>query len=528
MNKAIDTKKKIHSCSPFCVAFKIQNIDELDARIDDYINAAQVYCESENHKKWTELFRKYAIENLIKLSKEVMSKVIEEQTEKEKRFKLSDKYYIHHYLENMSITDYETVHNKYLAPKVFNKEEFNIRLTDGIYGVSDYLTGYNSKKIFLQHQTATFNISNRFRSDEAMLLYQFSKLQDNKLLPNPLPVFIEKEELNDEVVKIFNREGEKKISYSEIIEEVFSRKQDLGNYYLFNFFGKTVRDFDFVSSFNFKIEPAIYIQDLFMIQNKSEKEINNIFAFEKIIVQKIFDNQLVQKTKDDTWRLRYFDDIQYKPQYIRAVMFQLALKYRKAFYDFIYKSKKQAVTRNMFNDIMQSGILDDLSQDVYKNGQHSMNYKIKYKMNIWFSLYEFFGNNETKNGVSNMASKIKELQECMHRIVTNEGNHIETDEEFAYAAGQVIYYLLSCSEAGNKTHALLEPFLQKTDPSQFKMAISRTFNQYKHAISFYKGKFEKLMAEVLSYELKAKFKELIPFILAGYFAENIMYKKINN
>ncbi|RKY56239.1 MAG: hypothetical protein DRP96_11475, partial [Candidatus Neomarinimicrobiota bacterium] len=52
-----------------------------------------------------------------------------------------------------------------------------------------------------------------------------------------------------------------------------------------------------------------------------------------------------------------------------------------------------------------------------------------------------------------------------------------------------------------------------------------TFSQYKHAISFYKGRFEKLMSEVLAYEPERNLKSLLPMILAGYFAESVIYQK---
>jgi len=525
MNKAFDSKKKIHSCSPFCIAFKIQNITEVQSRFDDYFKIAEKYCEKEEQKKWSNLFNKYSSDELVKLIKEDIEKVVDEQTKKDKRFKLSDKFYVYSYLSNIASEDYENVHQKYLTEAVFNKAEYNKPIDDEIFGVSDYLSGYNVKKPFLQHQTASFNLNFRFNNSDALQLFMFSQLQDNRLLPNPLPIFIDKQELNDTVVKIFNREGGKKISYSDIIKEVYERERDLGNYYLFNYFGKTVRDFDFVSSFSYKFEPALAIEDIFNIKKGVQEIIKDIFRFEKYIVQKIFDNQLIQKTKDDSWRLRYFDDIEYKPQYIRAPMYQLIFKYRKAFYDYVYKSKREALNSRIFRDIMQTGILDNLKEDKYENKHHTKEYQIKEKLNIWFSLYEFFDQQKNKNGEETMANKIKQLLERMRDVASDENQHLESDDEFAYAAGQVIYYLLSRSEAAEKSHALLEPFLQKADLVQFKMAISRIFNQYKHDIKFYKGRFEKLMAEVLSFEIEKSLKDLMPMILAGYFADNVIYKK---
>lgn len=524
INKALDSKKKIHSCSPFCVAFKKKTMSEALVRLEDYFNAAIEYCESDAQQQWAERFKNYCVEHLEELLEQVIQKIEENKTNG-KSVKISDNQYIYVYLANVSPQDYQQVHQNYIRPKAFNKDEFNCEVNGTLFGVSDYLTGYNQKKPFLQHLSATFDVNERVTADDAVWLFKFKQLKVNKQLPNPLPIFIEKEELNDEVVRVFHRDEDKKPGYAEMIQQVYEKENDLGNYYLLNMRGNDVMDFDFVSSFQFKIDSPIRIQNLFGIGGELyERKIEDIFDFEHKIVSRIFNGQL-ERRRDDGWWLRYFDDIDNRPQYISPAMFQLVMKYRKSFYDYIYKSKREAITAQMFHDIMQTAILDNLRQDEYRDNKHTKEYPIKEKLNIWFSLYEFFVDQNKQFGGLKMANQIQQLQQRMHEIVSHADAHLESDAEFAYAAGQVIYYLLSCSEAGNKSHALLEPYLQKTDAEQFKLAISRTFAQYKHAISFYKGRFEKLMSEVLAYEPERNLKSLLPMILAGYFAESVIYGK---
>jgi len=518
--KKLDSPFKLNeSSSPFCLAYSKDSFQNKMSKIDkkEYfkklLKSALQFCEAEKQIQMANDF-------LNNFDNSIYKQIVE----LEEFQKINSNLSVYIFFNGPELSDYEQVHSNYLSKKVFNKEIFNKEIDNKVYGVSDYLSTFTEKKLFLKHQTAAFDINNRLSGEDALHLYRFSQLQLRKILPNPLPIFIDKKELNDDVVAIFNREGGK-IKYAEIIIEVYERERNLGNYYLLNYFGTSVRDFDFVSSFSYKFEPPIRIADLFKIKDGIGKPIANIFDFEKSIVQKIFDNQLIQKTKDETWRLRYFDEIEYKPQYIRAAMYQLVLKYRKAFYDYIYKSKRQALNSRIFHDIMLTGILDNLKEDKFENKHHTKEYQIKEKLNIWFSLYEFFDRQEPKNGEQTMAETITLLQQRMQEISSEANQHVKKDEEFGYAAGQVIYYLLSRSEAAEKSHALLEPFLQKADLTQFKMAISRVFNQYKHDIKFYKGRFEKLMAEVLSFEIEKSLRELMPLILAGYFAENVIYKK---
>ena len=54
-----------------------------------------------------------------------------------------------------------------------------------------------------------------------------------------------------------------------------------------------------------------------------------------------------------------------------------------------------------------------------------------------------------------MANKTVELQTKIREIAQNESLHISTDDEFAFAAGQIIWKLLIQSESANRSHALL-------------------------------------------------------------------------
>ena len=257
----------------------------------------------------------------------------------------------------------------------------------------------------------------------------------------------------------------------------------------------------------------------------------NVFDFERIILNKIFDGILISNFENGK-RIRYFSDFNDRKdtdiKYINKIIekkrlhikLNLVLKYRKSFYDFIYKSKRQAITEIMFDDMMINSILDDIKHDK----EYDRGYNIKEKLNIWFSLYNFFNQNKKRE---DMASKIPELLEKCRKIANNDSEHLsENPEEFAFAAGQVIYFLLDKSKAGNKTHALLEPFMQKTMAENLQNVIGNTIGVYKHAISFGKGRFERLAKEVLAYDTHVNIKNLQRFLLAGYFAQSVIYEKI--
>ena len=124
-----------------------------------------------------------------------------------------------------------------------------------------------------------------------------------------------------------------------------------------------------------------------------------------------------------------------------------------------------------------------------------------------------------------MVNKTQHMAVRMKEIVNEEGEEVfRDDDEFAFASGQLIRYLLAQNESASRTHALLEPFLQKVEPGLFKLAIARTFDTYKHALKFYKGAnryaFDKIMSAVMGAEpSNGNMKDHLPMILAGYFAK---------
>jgi CRISPR-associated protein Csh1 len=119
----------------------------------------------------------------------------------------------------------------------------------------------------------------------------------------------------------------------------------------------------------------------------------------------------------------------------------------------------------------------------------------------------------------------------MRKLFSDENYHIAEDDEFAFAAGQLIYYILKQSKSSNKSHALLEPYISKSDPEQFQQMIIRGFDQYKHSFEWYgsgKGRFEKLAGDIMGYECKTNIKDMLPVILAGYFSQCLIYEPSQN
>lgn len=544
MNKAFDKKKQIVSCSPYAISFKKEKLENDKLEGDSFekiINLLPYYFDkgleecidkNEDFEERISVFQDFLIKNLSVIeSIEIFNE-------------MKNDNFINLYFKNVSLNDYKKANKNYLKRNLFNKNDFNSdkEISDSTYGLSGFINGLNSKKPFLEHKTASMykGISVRIQAKDTVYLNDFEVLLRRKAFPSPLPIFIDKNEFRKtgDIILLFKED--EKLTYSQILKKIFNKNANtqLENYYLLFFNNKyELEDFDFVSKFRYSLkENDKYPKIINIFELKENKElkpdykIKNIFQFEAEIVRKIFNNILVLNN-DKNYRVHYFNKIDSKSidlfnKIMRKTphpMYQLILKYRKAFYDYIYKSKTQAINSSMWDEIMWNSIIADLREDkLTDKGYHSKEYSIKEKLNIWFSLYNYFINGERRE---DMASKIPKLLEKMKEVANNDDNHFESTEEFAFGVGQLIFFLLNQSRASERTHALLEPFIQKVKVAQLQNAVAQTINAYKHEISFGKGRFERLSAEVLGYDTDENLKEYQRVLLAGYFATPVIYEK---
>lgn len=519
--------------TPFGIAINAKSVKNNPERkillaSEAYFKAARKYIENENekHEKWCEELESF-----------VNTKMFDYLKIKEGDKTVKDQFMFYFFLKEPELKDYLEIQSKFITEKLFNKDKFNVKSENGeIYGVADSLSGFNDSKEFLKHKTSPIELNYRVNGIDAKKLYIFFRLQQrNKILPNPFPLFVDENELSEKAIKFYKKY--QKAGHKEIIEELIKNKKvDLSNYYLIYFQngqkGSRIVDMDFVPVFRYYVND-VELREPFNIGGKLKNQgITNIFELQQHVFNKIFNEQLIVPTKAGSLWIRYFDDMDPKPEYGYATenIVGLFYSYRKAIYDYIYKSKREAFTNHMFQDIMKKSIIDDIKHDEFKDNMHTREFRIKEKLNMWFSLFNYF--EQSKNN-EDMVNKTEKLLKRLKSIAVSTTEFIQNDDEFAFASGQLIRTILNKSESGDRSHALLEPFLQKTNCEGFKLAISRAFDTYKHAFKFYRGdsnryEFDKIMADTMGYETKTNIKTLLPMILAGYFSETIFKKDSEN
>lgn len=536
-NKCFDVPTKaIHSCSPFCFAIKRTNIEGGEQYLDNQAKKkSQVYDRIEGYFTKAVNYLKTAEDKAIADAFRVALKDpnrVQRWLESSSLFKeVKDGDYVIVYLD-IPVERYIAANQLYKKENLFNTPNYNqpdLDNPDLVHGTSNWFNGFPTKKPFLQHQSATFDISNRINSEETALLDLFSDLNRRKILPNPLPVFIYDNERKD-IVKILKEDNtngsEKKRGYLEIIAEMWEerrkRNHELGNYYLLFTVAGDIRDFDFVSRFEYNLNPdasPCIVRSLF--GSGMEMRLHTVFDLMTQVLPPMFNNSLIVHRKEEGWIFRWFDEI--NPKYCKTHnAFLLAMKYRKAFYDFIYKSQRQGVSAKAIEEILLTGIMDDIRLDKYEGKYNTESQNIRMKLNLLFSLHTYFSHQPNPRFMPDNIIQLREKVEA----IAKEGAHIDSDELFAFAAGQVVDRIFFAANTSDKSFGYLEPFLAQTDATRFKLSISNFFKRYKHAN--FSQRFRKVCAEVLAYPKNGSIKELQPLFLAGVFSESQLFSEKND
>lgn len=543
MNKVLDKSSQIFSCSPYAVVFKKKSLtneeipgikgEKICKLLPFYFENARKLCPLEEQQ------RIVSFESICSIILKGLENFIREQADEKKIVlidQLKDDEYISIYLRSVSLNDYKKAHDCYLKDKLYNKGEFNKTVNGILYGVSGFLNGLNDKKLFLVHRTACMDegLCGRISFEEALLLDKFQSLILRKVLPNPLPIAVNQLE-NKLFLKLFH-ENETPLSYRELIKSLFEQHEikELSDFYLLNYSKVkdiVINDIDFVPVFRYYFDKPLLIENVMLAGYKrdeifeEERDIilKDIFSFEYVVVREIFNNCLVMIKKDGSYKSLYFGevDLSKRSDNGKFLIYQLIMKYRYAFYEYIYKSKQNVINVLMFDEMMFTSILASIKNEEVKS-RFSFNNVIKRKLNIWFSLYNLFNNNDKKKEV--MASNVTDLMSKM-RIVAKGEAVLETPEEFAFAAGQLVSYLMDQSVASDKTYSMLEPYLQKTKSKHLQDAIAHVFSQYKHAVSIYGKAFKALASNVLTYDEDVDMKPLLKYFLAGCFSNCVIYEK---
>ncbi len=350
----------------------------------------------------------------------------------------------------------------------------------------------NSKKAFLQHHGRREKIPIKICRECAFSIQKFDKLFLTKLNIRIFPLFIDTNRENkpkDEQINIIKNDLSK-IEFKDTLDEI-GRKTYYSNtdFYLV-IRGDGILFFDYITGFKYHINGVLY------------SKVEALFS-------SFFNNSGSVRGGYSHLYKNYFSAVDTKD----STLNYLIHKYRDQIFDYFYRAKYNSLNiktvENMFFELIMWSFNLLHSDEITKS-------IIIEKMDNYKELNKIFG--------GDFMAKLNSVGEM---------DNIDDSDSFFYFLGQLVYYLLYQSEAGEKTHSMVIPFLQAgaTNVIMYQKLLP-LFERYGYKIAMHmeKNKFNSIFSKVEKYyhdkkdELKFTQDNKLIF-LAGYLDDNMFFPK---
>ncbi len=359
----------------------------------------------------------------------------------------------------------------------------------------DYLIticGLNSKKPYLELKTTKFKVPYRISLEEAFVSKKFFEWINN---------------LVDEQGKIISDiylPIDFKFTNTEVSESNIENNTCLYLHKTTNNGKPVIEDFAIINHIE-KMKP-IKMSNYLNLEKLEEKNIGNKKELEAKIDEYYYNNKLTKNY--------YNNDIKPKTGIFSDKQINILLTTKQAMLNY-FKKGIEVGFKTCIDKMTKEMILEKFIDKEYINIQEIAN-----AQNFRLNLLNYYEIGEK----ANMGNRIKDLYYTLKEKTEKDGIiTCENDEEFYFAAGQLIYYLVSQSEAKNKTQGLVTPFLELSTSTKLKQAIITMYKKYGYKIDLGAHKINNLIGMVTGYETQAKASDYQDLIISGICSKNIIY-----
>lgn len=490
MDKPQDPKKVIHSNNYLAFWVKQESLEngKLDeAAIDRYFdvlrNPREKYKKPQDRKMYD-----YIAEQIGDIDQERLEKNrtwIKENVFRleELNILLSGKNYLKIFFEGDEEL-YIKEEQRYVMTKIFNKNDYNLELEEKILGLPNDNLGLNSKKPYMENKTRRVPVSYLITPEEAVLQRKFFDYLMNKANAGETDLYF------DTTKKRIT--AQKK---GEMFSSVFT------GYFLQVQKGKEVEIHhqDTIVDYKYHLIKPFRYQNVLGLEDKEEryKEYRNKTELQSVINEVLFSSWLVGNYFTEEEKLSVDGELK------RNLVWS-----REAIFAWLYKGL----------DVNMDRVLHKVCMNMIKNSvRNGFTMKMGQQFNLMCSLEEYF------KGGCGMAEKYADIQSKLRNKINQSGDcEIETDEEYFYAVGQLVFYFISLSKAKEKMHSLANPFLIATDNTVIRKKLKQYFMKYNYQLKFNGYKFNRMYRMVDAYVLKNKVQQ--EYLFGGYIGNNLIYE----
>jgi len=492
MNKPMDPKKTIHSNQIYSFFIKKDSIREhklTKSIIEGYKKNLLNPEEKYNSKEGKELYKNIA-EKLPKIEKDVVEDIFlwiednvnENLLENDNKKDYLKIFFVEEDLDK-SLEVFKNEHKRYIIPNIFNSNDYNKKIGETIYGLSNNNMGLNAKKAFLENKTRRVSTPYLVNTYEILLQYAFY----NYLLP----------EVKQGNYFIYFTEN-------EIIPRTYKEGCPNGAKYLLN--ASYSKDVD-IKNFN-------------VISKNSSEEIN--INFKEVLHQKKKDTDEIEygnlnreKMMNNINKILFYNsllgnfllndgDLDIKDIEIK----KLLMKYRNAFYKWFYLNDEAEVKKNIRK------IYLDAVMVAIGNGHF---FKASQQLDFGFCLEKYF------YGKSELMEEIMNVKEVfLNHTLSEEDWEFSNDEEYFFAVGQILAYINYMRNSKAKSLNFIKQLTFVKNIDVLKEKIKKIVISYSHIFETKNKKINRTVSNISLYQPK---EIRIDILLAGFTADIIFFKK---
>lgn len=492
MNKPMDPKKTIHSNQIYSFFIKKESIREnklTKSIIEGYKKNLLNPEEKYNSKEAKELYKNIA-EKLPKIEKDIVEDIFlwiednvnENLLENDNKKDYLKIFFIEDNLDK-SLELFKNEHKRYLIPNIFNSNDYNKKIGETIYGLSNNNMGLNAKKAFLENKTRRASTPYLVNTDEILLQYAFY----NYLLPevkqgNYFIYFLE----NEIIPKTYKEGCPNGAKY--LLNASYSKDVDIKN---FNVISKN-NDEEIIINFKEILHQKKKDTDEIEYGNLNrEKMMNNINKI--LFYNSLLGNFLLNDGDLD------IKDIEVK---------KLLMKYRNSFYKWFYLNDEAEVKKNIRK------IYLDAVMVAIGNGHF---FKASQQLDFGFCLEKYF------YGKSELMEEIMNVKEVfLNHTLSEEDWEFSNDEENFFAVGQILAYINYMRNSKAKSLNFIKQLTFVKNIDVLKEKIKKIVISYSHIFETKNKKINRTISNISLYQPK---EIRVDILLAGFTADIIFFKK---
>ena len=180
-DKPIDKKKKIHSNNYLSLWIKKESFSdkiEVKKRVTNEIIEGYYQVLENPYLKYKDKNSKMIYKSIEDELGEVNSEIIKKIKVWviENIFELAKKYSGKNYLKiffDYPIEDYIRENKRYIIPNIYNKNDYNFKIGDVVYGLPNDNMGLNSKKPYLENKTRKIRIPSLVNTEDVLIQRKF-------------------------------------------------------------------------------------------------------------------------------------------------------------------------------------------------------------------------------------------------------------------------------------------------------------------------------------------------------------------